>query len=394
MINGPIEQLPLERAFLIAALRAVISGENSVVKRNSIDWAVMADEAWHHGVGPQLWRFLESSGSAVVPAQIRDSLQTAFQSNLKRNLRLTGDLWQLMELFKSRGIAAVPFKGPTLAMLAYGDLAWRDFTDLDILVEERDLPKIGELLVSAGYRPQMELSVLANPVFRAIEREYYFVHARSGTLIDLQWRLSSSILPFDLKMKQIREHQLSVRPGGKVIATFRLEDLLLYVCAHGTRHHWERLGWIADVAGLINLHPELDWDVTLEQARARRCERVLLHSLLLAIDLLGARVPRVIERLARSDADSCALAVSIHRMLAQPLGSSMSKRELHGYFLRLQKGPADRFHHLWRMMFTATVMDWEFCRLPRVLTFLYPFIRPIRLIAERLPFYSLSKSSH
>lgn len=383
-----------ERAFLIAAVRSAVSGNGSAVTDESIDWTIVADEAAYHGVVPQLWRYLQQFGSDAVPSEVRESLHTSFQNNLKHNLMLTGELWRIMMMFKAHGISAIPFKGPTLALLAYGDLAWREFTDLDILVDEHDLVKVGELLTSAGYQSRMDLSLLNDPVFTGIEREFYFTSNRNGTLIDLQWRLSSNILPFNLNLEHISKNHILVSPGGKQIATLGLEDLLLYLCAHGSRHCWERLGWIADVAGLINLHPKLDWDLAMEKARALKCERVLLHSLLLAQWLAGVRLPPAIEQLAAEDAGSQALAGSIVQALAQPLGSSMSKFNLHNYFLKLHHRPANQFRHLLRLIFKPTIIDWEFWSLPPSKTFFYPFVRIIRLIAERLPFYHLHKSSN
>lgn len=390
MNSLPIENLSPERALLICAVRSAISRNPSIdfpaVVDPSIDWAIVADEAVYHGVVPQLYGVLQKTGSEFLPAEMHEWLQDSFQNNLKHNLILTGELWRILARFQEHGISAIPFKGPTLAMLAYGDLAWREFTDLDILVDERDLAQVGELLVSAGYQARAELSLLSDPVFTAIEREFYFTNARSGTLIDLQWHLSSTILPFAMNLEHIGKNQITVLPGGKQMATLGLEDLLLYLCAHGSRHCWERLGWIADVAGLINLNPQLDWDVAWSRARAMKCERVLLHGLLLAQDLTGAQIPQAIEQLARADAGSCALAASIGRILAEPLGRSTNKFDLHRYFLKLQNRPADQFRHLLRLVFAPTVIDWEFWPLPSVLMFLYPLVRLIRLIAEHLPF--------
>jgi hypothetical protein len=49
-----------------------------------------------------------------------------------------------------------------------------------------------------------------------------------------------------------------------------LENLLLVRCAHGSKHLWERLGWICDVAELIRVRKEKsDWEkVNKEQATA------------------------------------------------------------------------------------------------------------------------------
>lgn len=389
-----LENLSPERAFLVAAVRSAISGNPSAFTKESIEWAIVADEAAYHGVVPLLWRYLQQFGLDAVPSDVRESLHISFQNNLKHNLMLTGELWQTMMMFQVQGILAIPFKGPTLAMLAYGDLAWREFTDLDILVDEHDLVKVGELLTSAGYQSRMDLSLLSDPVFTGIEREFYFTSHRNGTLIDLQWHLSSPILPFDMELEHISKNQMMVSPGGKQIATLGLEDLLLYLCAHGSRHCWERLGWIADVAGLINLNPQLDWDLAMAKARALKCERMLSHSLLLAQCLAGAQLSPTIEQLVSEDAGSQALAGSIVQTLVQPLGSSMSKLNLHYYFLNLHHRPANQFRHLLRLIFKPTIIDWEFWSLPSSMAFLYPFVRIIRLIAERLPFYHLHKSSN
>lgn len=391
-----IKRLPIERAFLIAAVRSAVCGKGPVdwpTLPTPLDWAVVIEEACSHGVRPQLWRFLEQNCADAVPVEVRQRLKTSFQDVLNHNLILTGELCLVANLLRSQGISAIPFKGPTLAMLAYGDLARREFNDLDLLIDARDLNRVVELLTSAGYRPRRDGKLLNDPLFVAFERETYFITDRNGAVIDLQWGLSLNMLPFDLGIDHIREHQMTVYSGGQELTTFRLEDLLLYLCAHGSRHCWERLGWVADVAGLINLHPQLDWDVVLLQARRLRCERVLLHGLLLAKDLMGANLPPAIEQLAQSDEKSRECTDRILQALAQPLGWSMNQLDLHRYYLKLQDRRADQLRHLLHLIFTPTLADWKFCPLPTGLTFLYPFVRAIRVIAVRLPFSPATQAS-
>ena len=45
------------------------------------------------------------------------------------------------------------------------------------------------------------------------------------------------------------------------------EDLLLALCIHGSKHLWERLAWIADIAGLIESQPSLNWNELVNRAR-------------------------------------------------------------------------------------------------------------------------------
>jgi hypothetical protein len=390
-----IERLPVERAFLIAAVRSVVCGNGPIAwptPPTLLDWATVIGEACFHGVRPQLWRFLEQNCVDTIPADARQKLQTSFQDVLKHNLILTGELCRVTELLKSQGISAIPFKGPTLAMLAYGDLARREFNDLDLLIDARDLSRVVELLASAGYRPRRDGALLSDPLFVAFEREAYFIADRNGAVIDLQWGLSLNMLPFGLGFDHIREHQMTVYPGGQEVPTFRLEDLLLYLCAHGSRHCWERLGWVADIAGLINRHPQLDWDVVLAEARGLRCQRVFLHGLLLARDLMGANLPPAVEQVMRADDKVRECTASILQALEQPLSWSMDQLDLHRYYLKLLDRPADQLRHVLHLIFTPTVKDWKFCPLPTRLTFLYPLVRAIRVIAVRLPFYQATQA--
>ena len=69
-----------------------------------------------------------------MPADAREELEGRAQANRLRDLELTGELARLLDRFRRDGIAAVPYKGPVLAAQAYGDVALREFVDLDILV--------------------------------------------------------------------------------------------------------------------------------------------------------------------------------------------------------------------------------------------------------------------
>jgi hypothetical protein len=54
------------------------------------------------------------------------------------------------------------------------------------------------------------------------------------------------------------------------------EQLLLILCLHnGAKHQWEMLGWIADVAQLITIHKNMDWDEVMKQAVESGIERIL-----------------------------------------------------------------------------------------------------------------------
>ncbi len=77
---------------------------------------------------------------------------------------------------------------------------------------------------------------------------------------------------------------------GQVVKSFSTDDLLFSLCVHGSRHIWERLSWICDVAELIK-RQQLNWPALMDRAIKTDCERMFYLGLFLAERLLGASLP-------------------------------------------------------------------------------------------------------
>lgn len=119
--------------------------------QEDLDWIYLIGTAFQHRVLPLLYSSLKNTSLKGVPQVILNQLHSHFHANTQNNLFLTKELLILLELFADHNISAIPFKGPVLAASAYGDLAWRQFSDLDILVHKQDFLKAKDLLIRHGY---------------------------------------------------------------------------------------------------------------------------------------------------------------------------------------------------------------------------------------------------
>jgi putative nucleotidyltransferase-like protein len=99
--------------------------------------------------------------------------------------------------------------------------------------------------------------------------------------------------------------------ANKTVQGLAPEDLLIVLCVHGSKHVWEELKWVCDVAELLRSHQHLDWDRIFSNASAWRCRRLVSMGLSLAYRLLDAPLPGAV--LARFSADSDVQLLS-HRM--------------------------------------------------------------------------------
>ncbi len=321
-------------------------------------------------------------GSAAIPEHISAELQEFTQQNLRKNLRLTGELIVLLRQLSEKSINAIAFKGPTLAALAYGNLGLREFGDLDLLIAKTDFMKTQDLLITQGYQPEILLNESQAAAFVESCNVMAFWHSQKEVSIELHWELSPKYLPFSPDLEKLRQRMVASYPGGQKVMTLSPEDLLVYLCAHGAKHVWERLIWIADVAGLIHRHSNLDWRKILDLAVEQRCERVLLLGLRLARDVAGAALPAQIEELIQRDLESERLAAKIVQWLFRDSNSTPGLGAQTIFILRLQKRLADKIRSFAQLATAPSAADWAAYPNFQRFTKLHTLLRPLRLMGK------------
>jgi hypothetical protein len=296
-------------------------------------------------------------------------------------------LLALLQLFEAHGLPAIPFKGPTLAASAYGDLAFRQFSDLDILVRTHDLRKATDLLTAQGY--QLELTKAEEARFLREHFHYSFTRDAGRVRVEIHWALASPCWAFPIDFARLWERLEPVSLAGTTVGSFHPEDLLLILCVHGARHYWERLAWICDIAELIRVHREMDWDRLMEQAMRLRYARILFVGLFLASNLLGGAPPEAVLRRVRADSLVPSLAAPVRQWLFSDATELVWDVDYYIFYLRLREDWRDRARYvlpylcdLLRKAITPNAKDRALLPLPTPLTFLYYVLRPLRLLRE------------
>jgi len=378
------DHLTQEFALLIAAARIAPDDPPAdwerVIGECPPDWDRLFDLAAAHSMTPLLARFLRQHCPDAVPPAVMEALQQVVANNTASSLGKTGELWRILESFRAEGIFAIPFKGPTLAALLYDNLTWRQYGDLDLFLDRGDVARASELLHERGYRLNLDWAATQDARFQDAAYALEFKHPQTGLLVELHWELFHHSLAFGFDFNQLRQRAINVSPGGKPMVTLGPEDLLLYLCAHGAKHCWSSLGWVVDVARLIERRGDLDCDRLFAFARSQKIERHLLLGLLLAGDLLGAQLPQLPRQRIESDRSLKPLATQVAEWWmthADPAGSMATQFT---FYLKLQERLPDKIRYLLRLFSTPNVGDWEFLPLPTRWHFLYSVMRPIRLI--------------
>lgn len=380
-----------EARLIVCCARTVVDAQTSLEIRQilsgPIDWTHLLKIADRNCVGPLLCFNLMNNFVDEVPAEAQELLQNRFKEYATRNLYLTGELIKVIRLFDDNGIKALPFKGPTLAASAYGNIALRYFGDLDILIPKKDLQKGIELLATLGYTDANPTPSEAKP-HRLGSKKDLALHRSDGVRIELHWRLSGMHFDLPLDLKEVWAHLDKVKIAGNDLTILPKEELLLYLCVHGSRHGWERLIWISDIAELVRCGG-IDWDVVWHQAAFLGCERVLSLSLSLANNLLGADIPSRIKSASARTSEAEQLTADVVGRLFSDSQESMSISQWYSYHLKMKERVRDRikihYHYYmryFRLALRPNERDRKLLLLPSSLGGVYYLLRPLRLIND------------
>src|SRR5439155_4275421 len=190
-----------------------------------LDWAYLLQMAHWHAVMPLLSWHLNQICAEAVPKPTRTYLRDYFHQNMRRNLYLTGELLKILKLFGGNGIQAVPFKGPTLASIAYQNLGLRQYTDLDLLVQNHDVPKAKALLLSQGYQPSFHLTQAREMAYLAYQSEYGFTRTKDGVIIELHWGMAPKYFSFQFDSERLWSRLQRISIGGAEVLTLPAEVL-------------------------------------------------------------------------------------------------------------------------------------------------------------------------
>lgn len=350
--------------------------------KQQLDWKLIFQLADYYRTIPLLALHLRHHATDLLASDIQTELQEHHRDSTRHNLVLAVEVLRLLNLFATQGIHAVPFKGPISALLAYGDMAMRACGDIDLLVEQSDHGKAEQLLKNDGYEVEQRYQ-------NAMQSSLWNPQRRVS--IDLHW----GIPPEKLRLNSGRlwEELRPVNLLDRPVMTFSPCDTLLVMAVNAVKEYWKpSLHHLSDIAALTSGYTDADWLAAFARAREIGCQRMLIAALLFAHRLLDTPLPSVgpgglfghrgINKVVDELQDHLFLP---SREPAAGTGiKPLHHRDAQVYYLTLTDSPWRRGRDRLNRACTPNSADRAFVTLPKALSFLYFFIRPLRLLIKRL----------
>ena len=318
----------------------------------ALNWPSLLERAQEHGMLPLLTQRLQAMDVSLALEAIRNSLRESQRAQTAFALRLAAELFRVLERFAEAGIETLVTKGPVLSVRCYGDPGMRQYGDLDLVVRHLDIQRSMQTMLDLGYAAKVPVRAIEA---QKIPGEYAFRKSDNQVLVEFHTERTFRYYPRRLNIEQLFHRKASVVIDGRGVPALSVEDELVLISIHGSKHFWERLMWIADVAALIS-SGTISWNRAIEIAREVSAERILRLALRLAADVLGAKLPSPLEAEIRSDRAVGRLANQITRRLAS--SNSMGILERAAFRVKMRGGLLDGAAYLLRLSFSPTEDDW------------------------------------
>lgn len=342
-------------------------------------WERVFELGEHHGMLPAMHRVLCADGQdglrAAVPREVRDELERRSALLTRKNLRLAAELIRILDCLAAAGVAAIPHKGPVLAEMVYGDLTLRDFSDLDVLVQARDVPRAKDALARITYKPNVTLSAAEERAYLAAGYEYTFDGPAGRNLLEIQWNFVPRFFAVEIEMEAVFARAGKGEVAGRSVRTLAPEDLFLSMCVHAAKHLWARLCWLRDIATVVEQVP-LDWLSVRSESRRLGVERIVAVSLALVGTLLGAQIPESPGERTR-DTEVGTITAQIAQHIPNAEEYRTESVQYFRWMLCLRERSGDRWRFGSRLLFTPGLGEWSLVKLPEPL---FPLYRGVRLL--------------
>jgi hypothetical protein len=348
-----------------------------------LDWGYLFDLSFRHRLTPYLHTRIREQNPDAFPSEFLARLHANAEAISRNNLLLTGELVKILKLFAAHDLPVFPFKGPPLAQQLHGNLAMRPFSDIDLMIPRAEVIRARDLLKGIGYEPRPILTPRLEEAHLRFEHDRAFEELRSGAHLELHWRFFSGYVAFPLDddgeiWKRLRREKFM----GIDTLAMPPEELLLFLAAHGAKHHWYLLGWILDIARMIETQEDLDWARARSFAHEMGVKRMLRLALLLPNILWGTPIPEPLRAETENDGAVARLASDVMCLIFERESESLRGMEEHRFYLASRERLRDRLHYSWFWLTTPNARDRAFIPLPSPLAPLYYLTRPLRMLRD------------
>jgi Uncharacterised nucleotidyltransferase len=272
--------LPLDISSIPEELQIILNmlkEKQRTTNLENMDWNEFISLAEHHRLIPILTPIIKSYPEGVLPPEIVNLFNQEHKRNTFRMLFLCSEMERINQLLQKHQLKVLFLKGPILGKKLYGDISLRTSNDLDMLVPIQQLDQMERIILNAGYQKNEYMKTILGD-WKWRHHHYTYYHPEKRIKIEVHWRLHPGP-GLEPSFDELWERRATCYIASQPLFMLGMEDLFLFLAAHGARHGWSRLRWLLDIYYL--LQQPLNEDDLMKLTKKYRYSNLVGQSMIL-----------------------------------------------------------------------------------------------------------------
>jgi len=349
------------------------------IEKQTINWELFYEIVNLHNIRPFIYHTISKNHIKTCP-EVKEKLKTTFTFAQKRNLIQANITQQLVKELQKNEISAIPYKGAIFGLSNYKDIALRESTDVDLLIDKADIEKVQAFFKLKGHIQKFKIPKDYLSYYKRFFRELIFRDESNAINIEVHWRL------MDKFSSNYPEHQFFKNglevyqaQGISIIKLNPTYDFLILASNHFVKDMCIKFKYLLDVGCMIENHSnKLNKDLIESTALKYGFNKKLNTGLSIVNSLLGINYDDKALNSVDAELLKIPLAYPIHlpRMY-------ISEPRYFFYNLKMQDSRFFTAKYVIRCiqyLFLPTYEDINRFKIPAFLLPLYIISRPFRLL--------------
>ena len=315
----------------------------------------------------------------LLPNTIYDRIKQIHVNQSKKTLLFTGELFKIHEILDKNNISHVFFKGSLLSLELYNDIGFRNFKDIDLLVDKKNIEKTVTLIKGLNYsfiEPRINLSEKQKIVNYSISHHYHLRHNVNPIDIELHWNLTNPKSYFSVASNEVIKNKIELNFQDRLLPYISSSENIVFLAAHGAIHQSYRLFWLKDFSELLLKTSSEEINNAWELAKKLKLSKSFTQACILSQLIYKTDLPAFVK----FNNNIKLIKVPLKSIAIIELKQQGFLGKFKYVFYRLSLKPNIRYYFDLIYRLRTHFSDWESLKLPNKLFFLYYLLRPLLLI--------------
>jgi hypothetical protein len=237
--------------------------------------------------------------SKIIPQNIKSMLAQAYYRTMSRNILLYKALGDIIDVLNNNQIRFVVLKGMHVAEHFYRDIALRQSSDIDLLVEESSGLDTLDVIKTLGFQN------IKSEISEFVGGNNYKIHysplVREDVVVEVHHRLHKESADYALRVQDMITDAETLMLAGRKVRVFNVNDTLIHACVHADKHLREGYVQFTGYFDITNILAAcgntFSWEKFTARCRFHHCEQAAFRHIIIAGKYFCAAVPGQIKQL-------------------------------------------------------------------------------------------------